>query len=471
MWRQRVNFRLLNSLLTCSTNHFNCCRLLSGKFVHKLKERGLITSHFPDKDDVHFIISKPQTFYAGFDPTSDSLHIGNLLVLMNLLHCAREGHRVICVIGDASARVGDPSDKLKERPFLDKSIAVQNASNISSDINKIFSNHYKYFWKNTEHSKQSIADPLIISNENWYDSKNLIDFLVNIGRHISVNQMLTRTYIKMRINEEKRIPLSEFFYQAIQAYDWFYLFHKYGCRFQIGGNDQQGNIFTGYELIRKLSKDKERIPCYGLLIPLLTEETGGKISKSSSSVDVVWLNRKKMSSFSFYQYFINLPDVKLETYLKLFTFYTKDEIDSILRKHFKLPDSRHAQKKIAETVTLLVHGEEGLREAQTTTKALFESDIISFGKLNDRTLDEIFGSDLLTTMFLEPEETSIVDVMVKATKCNEMDAVKLVEQGAVRLNVKKITSAGHLINDEDILENRTTLMTIGKRRKYVIKWA
>lgn len=293
------------------------------------------------------LVAKPQCVYAGFDPTADSLHIGNLLVLMNLLHWQRAGHQVIALLGGATGLIGDPSHRTKERADISNVVANENLESISTNIRTLFENHEKYFWND---QKDKLKPPKIVNNLNWYKDINVVDFMRGVGKHFRLGVMMGRSSVQSRLNAEGGMSFSEFTYQIFQAYDWLYLFKTHNCRFQIGGNDQMGNMISGHDLIGRLL-DKE---VYALTLPLITAEGGKKFGKSLGNA--VWLSPSRSSSFQLYQYFIRSKDSDVENYLKLFTFLSLGRIQEIMRNHTKEPHKREAQRELAENVTLLVHG-------------------------------------------------------------------------------------------------------------------
>ena len=292
------------------------------------------------------LIREPQCVYAGFDPTADSLHVGNLLVLMNLLHWQRAGHQVIALLGGATGLIGDPSHRTSERTELNNLVANENITNIGTNIRTIFENHDKYFWKD----KDVLKPPIIVNNLDWYRDVNVIDFIKGVGRHFRLGSMMGRTSVQSRLNSEGGMSFAEFTYQIFQAYDWVHLLKTNNCRFQIGGTDQMGNMVAGYDLIGKLTNKN----VYALTLPLITAEGGKKFGKSVGNA--VWLTEEKSSSFQLYQFFIRSKDSDVENYLKLFTFLPLGRIEDIMRSHTKAPEKRGAQKELAENVTLLVHG-------------------------------------------------------------------------------------------------------------------
>jgi len=296
---------------------------------------------------VNLLNKSPQCVYAGFDPTADSLHIGNLLILMDLLHWQRTGHQVIALVGGATGLIGDPSDRKSERIEIEKHLIEENVKSITKNIKIIFDNHENYFWK----QKQKNLKPLIlVNNLDWYTNVNIIEFVRNIGKYFRMGTMLHKSSVQLRLNSDTGMSFTEFIYQVLQAYDWLQLMERYKCHFQIGGNDQLGNISSGHDLITKM-KNKQ---VYGLTLPLLTAEGGKKFGKSL--LNAVWLSPTKSSSFQLYQYFIRTKDSDVEKFLKLFTFLPLNKISEIINTHMKNPEDRKAQKILAEQVTLLVHG-------------------------------------------------------------------------------------------------------------------
>lgn len=289
--------------------------------------------------------------YAGFDPTADSLHIGNLLILMNLLHWQRAGHQVIALIGGATGLIGDPSHRNSERVEMDRYLIQENIKSITKNIKTIFDNHRTYFVKN----HQALKPLIVVNNMNWYKDINVIDFIRNVGKYFRMGTMLGRASVQSRLNSETGMSFTEFTYSLFQSYDWHQLMKNYNCRFQIGGSDQMGNIVSGYDLITRSTGEE----VYGITLPLITAEGGKKFGKSLQNA--VWLSPEKSSSFQLYQYFIRAKDFDVEKFLKLFTFLPLSKITEIVESHVKSPEDRKAQKILAEKVTLLVHG--GIRDS------------------------------------------------------------------------------------------------------------
>lgn len=294
------------------------------------------------------LVGSPQSAYAGFDPTAESLHIGNLLVLMNLLHWQRAGHQVIILLGGATGQIGDPSHRTKERDEITGAVIENNIEGIRKNIETIFKHHGDHFW--TDHERDPLKAPIYLNNLSWYKDVNVIKFIRGIGKFFRMGTMMGRSSVQSRLNSDTGMSFTEFSYQVFQGYDWLYLFKHYACRFQIGGNDQMGNIMSGHDLIKKSTGEK----VFGLTLPLITAEGGKKFGKSLGNA--VWLSPDKSSPFNLYQFFIRTKDSDVDNFLKLFTFLDLKKIQKIMKTQNEAPEQREAQRILAENVTLLVHG-------------------------------------------------------------------------------------------------------------------
>lgn len=423
-----------------------------------------------------------QCVYAGFDPTADSLHIGNLLILMNLLQWQRAGHQVIALVGGATGLIGDPSHRKSERVEMNKYLIEENVKSITKNIETIFNNHEYYFWRN----KETALKPLIIVNNlDWYTNINVIKFVRSIGKYFRMGTMLGRSSVQSRLNSDTGMSFTEFTYQVFQAYDWLQLMKNYKCRFQIGGSDQMGNIMSGYDLITK-SKGKE---VYGITLPLITAEGGKKFGKSL--LNAVWLSPTKSSSFQLYQYFIRIEDSDVEKFLKLFTFIPLNKITEIVKDHMKNPEQRKAQKLLAEKVTLLVHGgnfykkiyyfiyyyllqllsEDGLLAAKRASAALYDKSIESFVRLNASELTDVFEGATIVDVLSEPGIT--VYELAKKAKCfkTDNDAERIITAGGFYINYQKITNLNEVIVPGiHILSNNLSLLRVGKKTYHIVRW-
>lgn len=344
----------------------------------KLIRRGLISGIYPEsveyRTKLKSLLSKSTTVYTGFDATSSSLHVGNLATIVNLFHFQRDGHQVICVIGDATTQVGDPSGHTRDRKKIEKSVIEENANYIEITLKRLFRNFNKCFNKpNKFDEMKNMKEPIIVRNSEWYKDKGVIDFVSDIFREVRVGGLLHKKAIQERLKTNEGMNMSEFCYQIFQAFDWMELRKRHDCRLQIGGADQGGNIYTGHDLIKKCLNDTDSI---GLLAPLITSgKSGKKLGKSTEKAQSgIWLREEETSAFDLYQFFHRTPDKDVERFLKIFSFYDEDFIEDLIQNHLKNPDDIWCcQRKLAEHACLLVHGEEGLSTAKHITDALFSS--------------------------------------------------------------------------------------------------
>ncbi|XP_037772470.1 tyrosine--tRNA ligase, mitochondrial-like [Penaeus monodon] len=454
------------SCRTCQKFQFQPNRFYTSKNILKLEERGLWADRFPESNTnklIEELLEHPHTVYSGFDPTADSLHVGNLLVVVSLLHCQRAGHNVIALVGGATAQVGDPSGRSKERPLLEPKVIESNSKGIAENLQRIFKNHQQVFWERG--SEENLAPLRIVNNYDWYKKLNVVDFLRVAGRSFRMGTMLSRSSVQSRLNSEDGMSLTEFTYQALQAYDWLHLYDKYNCTIQIGGNDQMGNIASGHELISRLRNKQVT----GLTVPIITTEAGNKFGKSAGNA--IWLDRNKTSPFDFYQFFFRVKDSEVEKFLMLFTFLHVKDINKIMAKHWEKPEARHAQKKLAEKVTLLVHGYEGLESARRTTEALYGGRPDALAQMTSEELAVVFQSAASAKLVLEPG-TSVLKMAMDAGCYNdEKDARRIISAGGFYVNLSRITNPDLiLIPGVHILPNGITIARVGKKNYYLIKW-
>lgn len=443
-----------------------CIRHFTNRNILKLHERGMYEDIFPgnsNQEVIDILNSKPQCVYAGFDPTADSLHIGNLLVLMNLLHWQRAGHRVIALVGGATGRIGDPSGRSTDRPELESLFIKENVISLKKNIEQVFDNHDRYIWR--KEGDQTLSEPMIVDNLEWYSDQNVIDFVSKVGRHFRLGTMLLRHSVQSRLKSEVGMSFTEFCYQIFQAYDWLHLFRKYKCRFQVGGSDQMGNIVSGHDLISKA----EDVQVYGLTLPLVTTETGHKFGKSEGNA--IWLSAEKSPPFDLYQFFLRCRDTEVEHLLKLFTFEKLSNIEEIMRKHKKQPEHRIAQRKLAEKVTLLVHGEEGLQSALRATAALYEQTIDSLVQLGEQEISRVFAGAKKCELLLQPGTTTLEVALRAGCFTNERDAVRIISEGGFYINHQRVTKTDEVLTQSaHILPNNVTLIRVGKKNYYVVRW-
>ncbi|KAF4022671.1 hypothetical protein G4228_014490 [Cervus hanglu yarkandensis] len=433
------------------------------------KARGLFKEFFPErgtKTELPELFDRgtggkfPQTIYCGFDPTADSLHVGHLLALLGLFHFQRAGHNVIALVGGATARLGDPSGRTKAREALDAERVQSNARALSQGLKALATNHQQLFANGRTWGSFTVLD-----NSAWYQKQDLVDFLAAVGGHFRMGTLLSRLSVQTRLKSPEGMSLAEFLYQVLQAYDFYYLFQHYGCRVQLGGSDQLGNIMSGYEFIHKLTGED----VFGISVPLITSTTGAKLGKSAGNA--VWLNRDKTSPFELYQFFLRQQDDLVERYLKLFTFLPLPEIDHIMQLHVTEPEKRGPQKRLAAEVTKLVHGQEGLASAKRCTQALYHSSIDALEVMSDQELKELFKEASFSELVLDPG-TSVLDTCRKANAIPDGPrGYRMITEGGVSINHKQVTNPESvLVVGQHILKNGLSLLKIGKRNFYIIKW-
>ncbi|XP_023343931.1 tyrosine--tRNA ligase, mitochondrial-like [Eurytemora carolleeae] len=440
-------------------------RNFSRNILKVLADRDLIQDTFPNQkvsEFVRLLEKRSWGVYAGFDPTADSLHIGNLMVIMGLIHAQRSGHTPIALIGGATGQIGDPSGKSKERPSLDLSILSSNILGIKYDLVNIFNNHKEYLWRPEAGELKELE---IVNNEDWYQNMNIIEFLGTIGRHFRVGTMLGKHSVKSRLNSDDGISLTEFTYQTFQAYDWMKLYKDSDSLIQIGGSDQLGNISAGQELISR-ALDKQVL---GITVPLMVSESGNKFGKSSGTP--VWLNSGKTSSFEVYQFMLRRPDSELEKLLKYFTFLPLGEIENTLRKHEKNPESRYGQEKLAENLTLLLHGEAGLTSAVRATNVIYNNDISELAKLSLSDTRDLFKqADYIQKLYTPG--LSILDFAL-SIGCfkTERDALRIISAGGFYLNQSRSMNPDEiLVHGIHILDNNLSMVRVGKKNYYIVEW-
>ncbi|XP_047995666.1 tyrosine--tRNA ligase, mitochondrial [Leguminivora glycinivorella] len=436
----------------------------SGRNILKLNERGMFNDLFPNtaaNDIINLLNKAPQCVYAGFDPTANSLHVGNLLVIINLLHWQRGGHNVIALLGGATGHIGDPSGRSTDRTALQSDVISQNISCIKKNLETVFENHQKYIWQD-----EGKLNPVrIVNNETWYRDIDAIKFVSEIGRNFRMGTMLLKQSVQTRINSDVGMSFTEFAYQIFQSYDWLHLLSKYDCRFQVGGSDQMGNITAGHELISRTAKKD----VYGLTLPLVTTEEGDKFGKSAGNA--LWLDPEKTSSYSLYQYFVRTKDSEVEKLLKLFSFYKLGEIKDIMHKHKEHPEQRYPQTCLAEQLVTLVHGKEGLERAQRATEAIYSKDVKSLVTLSSTELEQVFQGAPVVQLLLSPGVTVLELGMKAGCFPTESDAIRIIQAGGFYINHARIKKIDEVITQSaHILPNLISLLRVGKRNHYIVKW-
>jgi tyrosyl-tRNA synthetase len=420
-------------------------------FVEELRWRGMIHDITPGAEE--YLAKKSTTGYIGFDPTADSLHIGSLLPIMMLVHFQRAGHKPIALVGGATGMIGDPSFKAEERRFLDEDTLLHNLACQKKQLQKFLN------FNCGENSAE------IVNNYDWFKNFSFLNFLRDVGKHITVNYMMAKDSVKKRL--ETGISFTEFTYQLIQGYDFYYLYLNKGCRLQMGGSDQWGNIVTGTEIIRR----KDGGEAYALTCPLVTKSDGGKFGKTEKGN--IWLDAAKTSPYAFYQFWLNVPDEDAKKYIKLFTLLSRNEIESLVQEHNLAPHMRILQKKLATEVTTMVHSKEGLESAIEASEILFgQGTRETLQKLDESTFLSVFNG--VPIFFIERNlleaGLNIVDLLAEKTAVfsSRGEARRMIQGGGVSLNKEKIEGDSLGVTSKDLLNNKYLLLQKGKKNYYLI---
>ena len=415
---------------------------------NELKDRGFI-SNVTDPEIEKYLEETKVAVYCGFDPTADSLHIGNLVPLMGLSHFQRHGHRVLPLIGGATGMIGDPSGKSEERNLQSISQVMHNAEAIKTQMEAIL-------------NFKGENSAFMVNNYDWTHGMSILDWLRDVGKHFTINYMLAKDSVKSRISSENGISYTEFSYMTLQSYDFLYLFRNYGCTVQFGGNDQWGNITAGLELVRRADNGK----VYGMTFPLITTSTGEKFGKSAGNA--VWLDGEKTSPYQYYQYWINTTDEDVEKMLKLFTFIDVPEIVKVCEEHKKAPHLRVAQTLLAKEATKIMHGEDGLKSAEAASAALFGGDLKG---LSEKELKSIFN-DVPSTVVSKDELNNginISDLLVKTNmQPSKGKARSLIQQGGCYINNEKAADPEMTLNSSNLMHKSMLIIRCGKKNYHLV---
>ena len=404
------------------------------------------------------LLEKSCSGYIGFDPTADSLHIGSLVQILILMHFQKCGHKPIVLVGGATGMIGDPSGKSNERNLLSQDDLDKNINGIHKQLSKFL---------NFDSDKKNSA--VLCNNNDWFKDINLIDFIRDTGKYITVNYMIAKESVKKRLSKDSTVGMSftEFSYQLIQAYDFYHLFSEKNCKVQMGGSDQWGNITSGVELIRKKSGEK----AYALTCPLITKADGTKFGKTEDGN--VWLDRNKTSPYKFYQYWLNVSDTDAKKYIKIFTFYSENEIEEYIKTHDEAPHQRFLQKTIANYLTKLVHSEEDLDKSIKASNILFgKSTSKDLSDLDEKTFLDIFeGVPSTIISFDEIIQPSTVQEFLFKAKflSSKSEIIRALKQNSISINKEKV-NASFSISKENLICNKYILAQRGKKNYYLISF-
>jgi len=422
-------------------------------FVEELKWRGMLHDIMPGVEEI--MEKELSSAYVGIDPTADSLHIGHLVGVMMLKHFQIAGHRPIALVGGATGMIGDPSGKSAERNLLDEKTLRHNQDALKAQLAKFL---------DFESGEKNEA--LLVNNYDWMSTFSFLDFIRDVGKHLTVNYMMAKESVKKRIGEDSKMGMSftEFSYQLVQGYDFLYLYKNYACKIQMGGSDQWGNITTGTELIRR----KESGEAYAMTCPLITKADGGKFGKTESGN--IWLDPEKTSPYAFYQFWMNTSDEDAKKYIKIFTLLGRKEIGELIQEHQKAPHMRILQKTLAENITKMVHSEEALQHAIDASQILFgkgTSEMLA--KLDEATFLAVFDGVPQSEISKEDLSLPILDLLAEKAKffASKGEARRMIKENAISVNQKKIKDDFDFSKAE-LLNGKYILVQKGKKKYFIL---
>lgn len=424
-------------------------------FVEELRWRGMIQDIMPGTEEK--LMQGPTAAYVGIDPTADSLHIGHLVSVMILKHFQECGHKPIALVGGATGMIGDPSMKSQERKLLDEQTLRHNVECIREQLSRFLD-----FNPERENGAE------LVNNYDWMKDYRFLDFIRDVGKHITVNYMMAKDSVKTRLSRESSEGMSftEFSYQLLQGYDFLWLYEHKGCTLQMGGSDQWGNITTGTELIRRMVGGE----AFALTCPLIRKADGKKFGKTEKGN--IWLDAEKTSPYEFYQFWLNVSDEDAERYIKIFTSLGKEEIDSAIEAHRADTGARSLQKLLAKEITIMVHGQAEYDNAVDASRMLFgNSTSDELRKLDERTLLAVFAGVPSFEISKADLPCSIIDLLAVKTSVfpSKGECRKMIQGGGVSINKDKVSSIDREISRADIIDDKYILAQQGKKRYFIIK--
>lgn len=428
---------------------------MAHNFVEELTWRGMLHDIMPGTEEQ--LQKEITTGYIGFDPTADSLHIGSLIPIIILMHFQKAGHKPIALIGGATGMIGDPSGKSAERNLLDEATLAKNVAGVQSQLERFL-----------DFTSDAANAAELVNNYDWMKEFSLIDFVRDIGKHLTVNYMMAKDSVKKRIAGEgaEGMSFTEFTYQLFQGYDFLHLYNAKNCKLQMGGSDQWGNITTGTELVRRKSQGK----AYAMTCPLITKADGTKFGKSEGGN--IWLDKNRTSAYKFYQYWLNSSDEDSEQFIKKFTFLSKETIENLIKEHQEAPHLRLLQKKLAEEVTIMVHSEEDFNNAVKASAILFgNSSASDLKSLNEQIFLEVFEGvpqAEINSATLK-EGYNIMNALVNANFMpSNAEARRALKSNAVAVNKEKVDE-NFVLSEQDLIANQYILLQKGKKNYYLLK--
>ncbi|HQD08521.1 MAG TPA: tyrosine--tRNA ligase [Flavihumibacter sp.] len=422
--------------------------------IEELRWRGMLQDIMPGTEEQ--LAKEMTSAYIGFDPTADSLHIGSLVPILLLVHLQKAGHKPFALVGGATGMVGDPSFKAEERKMLDEETLAKNLAGIRSQLAKFLN-----FNSDLPNSAE------IVNNYDWFKDYSFLHFIRDVGKHITVNYMMSKDSVRKRIDGDTGISFTEFSYQLIQGYDFYWLYKNKNCKLQMGGSDQWGNITTGTELIRRMGGGE----AFAFTCPLLTKADGGKFGKTERGN--VWLDPTKTSPYQFYQFWLNASDEDATKWIKIFSFLSKEEIDGLIAQHQEAPHQRLLQKKLAESITTLVHGADEFAFAVKASEILF-------GNATTEVLAQLNEVQLLQVLDGVPQvdysKASLdhgVDIVSFLAESgifsSKGEARKMVQNGGISLNKNKVKGIEAMVGSSLLLNERYMLIQKGRREYFLVK--
>lgn len=423
---------------------------MPSNFIEELRWRGMIHDIMPGTEEA--LNKKVSSGYIGFDPTADSLHVGHLVQIMTLVHFQRAGHKPFALVGGATGMVGDPSGKSQERNLLDADTLNHNVACVKAQLEKFLD------------FQAGANSAEMVNNYDWFQGMSFLDFIRDIGKHISVNYMMAKDSVKKRL--ETGMSFTEFSYQLVQGYDFYYLNQQHNCIIQLGGSDQWGNIVTGTELIRRKSGGE----AYAVTTPLIKKADGTKFGKTESGS--VWLDPERTTPYEFYQFWLNSSDADAGNYIRIFTLKSKEEIESLETQHAEAPHLRVLQKAIAEDITIRVHGEEALKTAIAASNILFgKSTADDLRSLSEKDFFAIFDGVPQATVSRSEfgEAMSIVDALAAKSGflSSNGEARRELKANAISVNKEKV-GEDFTITTENLINNKYVLLGKGKKNNYIL---
>ncbi len=419
--------------------------------ITELRWRGLVQDIMPGTEEQ--LLKECTSGYVGFDPTADSLHIGSLVPILLLVHFQKAGHKPYALVGGATGMVGDPSFKSAERVMLDEATLQKNIEGIRKQLGRFL-----------DFNSGGPTAAELVNNFDWFRDFSFLDFIRDVGKHLTVNYMMSKDSVRKRIEGDSGISFTEFTYQLIQGYDFYWLYKNKNCKLQMGGSDQWGNITTGTELIRRKAGGE----AFAFTCPLLTKSDGGKFGKTETGN--VWLDAERTSPFQFYQFWLNASDADAEKWIKIFTFLDQFEISNLVEAHQKDASQRILQKRLAEELTIFVHGKEEYAKAIETTEKLFTRQNAPAESLS---LEDLEGMEGIVHVAYDKSRLSagvdpvsfLADTSIFPSKG---EARKMIQNGGVSLNRNKIGMAD-TINESNLLHGQYLLVQKGKKNYYLVK--